>query len=202
VFDGVDMAVNARFGHGGVFTLGVSTGQTVWNDCVVVDNPAGIQLPNAFSFTAIDTPQRDCKRTLAWGDQFQLKMNGVYPLPGDFTISGVFQNVPGAPYIAAYGASIAEIAPTLGRNPSGGASTQIQLVTPNTLFEDRLTQVDARLARTFKFGRTKLAGQVDLYNIFNASSVLGQVTAFGPNWRNANQVMGARTLKFGAQLDF
>jgi hypothetical protein len=202
VFDGVDVSVNGRFGQGGVFTVGVSTGQTVWDDCLVVDNPAGIPGTPNFNVPGV-SPRRDCKKTLAWGDQFQLKMNGVYPLPGKFMLSGVFQNVTGYPYLATYAATNAEIKQTLGRNLSGGAqSANVQLISPNTAFENRLTQVDARLTRVFQFGRTRMQPQFDLYNIFNSNAVFGQVNTYGSRWRYANQVIGARTFKFGVQMDF
>src|SRR5262245_59131153 len=46
----------------------------------------------------------------------QIKLHGSYPLPGDFMVSGILQNLPGTPIGANYTATNAQIAPSLGRN--------------------------------------------------------------------------------------
>ena len=51
---------------------------------------------------------------------------------------------------------------------------------PGTLYEPRITQLDARVTRTVRFVRTRLQAHVDLYNLFNASNVLAMNTRFGP----------------------
>jgi hypothetical protein len=58
VFNGVDVAINARFGKGGLLAGGVSTGQTVTDTCG----------------SLVDSPQRlYCKTTLSWSGQTQVK---------------------------------------------------------------------------------------------------------------------------------
>jgi hypothetical protein len=42
----------------------------------------------------------------------------------------------------------------------------------------------------------------DLYNLFNASPVLRESVAYGSNWLTPSAILGARLVKFGAQLDF
>jgi hypothetical protein len=136
---GFEAAVNARFRRGGLLSGGVNTGQTVADNCAMVDSP----------------DQRFCENTLPWRGQTQVKFNGVYPLPWDLQASAVFQNLPGIPIAASYVATNAQIAPTLGRNlgscstrvPCTGTLTLNNLFEPNTRFEDRLTQVDVRLTK-------------------------------------------------------
>jgi hypothetical protein len=71
------------------------------------------------------------------------------------------------------------------------------------MFEPRLTQVDMRVSRVFRFGGTRrVTGSLDVYNIFNASSVLSMTPTYGTAWLNAAQVLSARLLRIGAQLDF
>ena len=71
------------------------------------------------------------------------------------------------------------------------------------MFEPRLTQVDLRVSRMFRLmGTTRLRGSLDIYNIFNASSVLSMTPTYGQSWRNAAQVLSPRLLRIGAQLDF
>jgi len=47
-----------------------------------------------------------------------------------------------------------------------------------------------------------LQGQFDLYNAFNANTVTAITTAYGPTWLRPGAILGARLVKFGAQLDF
>ena len=78
-----------------------------------------------------------------------------------------------------------------------------ELIPPNTMFEPRLTQVDMRVSRLFRLaGTTRVRGSLDVYNIFNASSVLSMTPTYGTSWQNAAQVLSPRLLRVGAQLDF
>ena len=54
-------------------------------------------------------------------------------------------------------------------------------------------------------GKIKLRGNFDVYNVFNASTVLNEntrYTATNNQWLNAIQIMGGRLFKFSAQLTF
>jgi hypothetical protein len=148
--------------------------------------------------------------TNPWKGQTQLKFNGVYPLPMGLQASATFQNLSGIPIQASRTYTNAEVAPSLGRNlgncgtrvPCNGTVTVSQLVVPNTIFEDRLTQVDVRLTKIFKVGSTRVQGMFDVYNILNASTILSEITTYGPNWLRPTAILGGRLFKFGAQLDF
>ena len=43
---------------------------------------------------------------------------------------------------------------------------------------------------------------VDLYNLLNASTVLAHVDAIGPRFMVPTQILGARIVEFGIQLNF
>ena len=82
-------------------------------------------------------------------------------------------------------------------------TVRTELIPPNTMFEPRLTQVDMRVSRSFRMmGNARVRGSLDIYNIFNANSVLSMTPTYGPSWRNAAQVLSPRLLRIGAQLDF
>jgi hypothetical protein len=78
----------------------------------------------------------------------------------------------------------------------------VDLVPPGTMFEPALHQVDVRATKEFTIARIRLRANVDLYNAFNASSVLLLTNTYGPSWQYATAVLSARLLKFSAQLDF
>ena len=108
-------------------------------------------------------------------------------------------------------ATNAEIAPSLGRNlagcptVTGGTCTQttlVELLPQRQLFEDRLTQVDLKFTKNFKIGGGRLRGSMELYNLFNASTVLTVNNRYGATWGQPSAILSARLFKFGAQLDF
>jgi hypothetical protein len=214
VYNGFDGQINARFGKDGVLAGGVSTGRTVTDRCFIVDSPQEVRP----GFCHVVNPFRG---------QTQIKANGVYPLPWDLQASAVFQNLPGIPNSGVtaftsqgpvfgepivggnYVARNAEIAPTLGRNVGVcrntvpcTALTAINLVAPFDGYQDRLTQVDVRLTKIVRFQRIRVLGSFDVYNVFNANTVLNQVTQYGPTYLRPTQILAGRLFKFGAQLDF
>jgi len=72
---------------------------------------------------------------------------------------------------------------------------------PNQEFEDRSAQRDLRFAKNFRFGRARIRGMFDIYNIFNGSNIGVMVTRYGPAWLRPTEVMAGRLLKFGAHVD-
>src|SRR6185503_20213083 len=132
------------------------------------------------------------------------------PLPWDIETSAIVQNSPGIPITASLVIPNAQVQGVLGRSlaacPATGVCTQTvrtELIPPNTMFEPRLTQVDLRVSRSFRMmGTARLRGSLDIYNIFNASSVLSMTPTYGASWLNAAQVLSPRLLRVGAQLDF
>lgn len=196
VYNGVDVTLNARFREGGQLSGGLSVGRTVINNCFVVDSPQ--QAREGF-----------CEIVPPWAAATQLKFAAVYPLPWGLQTSAIYQNIPGIPITASYVASNAQVAPSLGRNLGScrGAATcngtvTIDLIPPNTLFEDRLQQVDLRLTRISRLKTARVQGSFDVYNLFNASSILNMTTRYGSSWQNVIQIMGGRLFKFSARLDF
>jgi hypothetical protein len=42
----------------------------------------------------------------------------------------------------------------------------------------------------------------DIYNVLNASSVLAINTRYGPAWLSPQQILDARSFRFGVQMNF
>ena len=145
--------------------------------------------------------QEYCHVVSPWSAQTQFKLFGTYPLPWDFLVSGNFQSFSGIPIFATQATTSAQVLPSLGRNLTSG-TVLIDLVPPFTMFEDRSNQVDVRLTKTVRVGRTRIQGQVDVYNAFNRSSVLTVNTRYGASWLRPIQILPGRIVKFGAQLTF
>jgi hypothetical protein len=198
VYNGVDATMNARFGRGGQLSGGVSVGRTVTNNCLVVDSPEAAR-------------EGFCEVAPPWSAATDVKFLAVYPLPWDIQTSVVYQNSPGIPIAATLVVPNAAIVPSLGRNLSDCAVTAatcnanrtITLVPNLSMFEPRHQQIDLRFTRSFGLGGSRrLRGNLDVYNLLNAASVLAMNTAYGPSWRDVTQIINGRLLRVGAQFDF
>ena len=203
VFNGVDVTLNSRFGQGGQFSGGLSVGRTVTDNCYTMGNPQLVFAGSAGGTTAPRTLE-NCHISRPWSAATQVKFLVVYPLPWGLRTSATYQNIPGIPITASYPAQNAEILSSLGRNLSAGSTAQVRidLIPPNTVFEDRIQQVDFRVTRSFTMGKLKLRGNFDVYNALNAAAVLADNTGFGSNWLQPAQILGGRLLKVSALLEF
>ena len=120
----------------------------------------------------------------------------------DVLLGAVFQNLPGPQVIANYNAPNALVAPTLGRSLSGGAANvTVNLVEPGTMYGDRSTRLDLRFSKLLRFSGTRMSLNVDLFNSLNSSVVTVENANFAV-WRQPNEVMMARFIRLGVQLDF
>ena len=201
--------VDGRFNNGFVMGGGIDVGRTVDDACFTVD------VPNQ----GLDTRGRWLGRTSTFGQycrqekpfkaNFQVKLHGSYPLPGDFSVAAVFQSVSGPDVLADYSASSAEIEPSLGRPLSGGArSVLVPLIEPFTLFEDRRNQLDLRVSKALTFGGTTMRLNLDAFNAFNSAAILGSNPRFGGSWRRPQAVqtnsaiLDGRLFEVSADLTF
>ena len=107
--------------------------------------------------------------------------------------------------MANYAVPNAAIAPSLGRSLSGGnANATVNLVTPGTLYGDRINQVDFRVGKVIRAGRFRTQVSLDLYNLLNTDSVqtYNQGFVLNGSWLTPTGILAARFAKITAQLDF
>jgi hypothetical protein len=185
----------ARLGRGARLGGGLDVGQTITDNCFVVDTPQQLQ---------------NCHQVNPWKNNLQIKLNGSIPLPAGFNVSAIFQNTAGPTYNATYAATTAEILPSLGRNLAGGTRTaNVPLIAPFTQFEARRSQLDFRSSKVFQIGRYRVRGNFDVYNMLNGASILGVNSNFGPEWRRPQSgggsnsaILDARIIQLSADLTF
>ena len=198
VYNGFDLTINARFGEGGVLSGGLATSQTVIDNCEVLE-----RLPEMSGANA--APSRFCHVAPPWSAGTQLKLYGSYPLPWDLRVSGVYQNVAGPATTATFVAGNAQVTPSLGRPLAGGANAtaSVELIAPNSLYrEDRISQLNLSVTRTFRAGRMRVQPNLDLHNALNANPVLLTNARYGPVWQNVQGVLTPRMVKLGVRVDF
>ena len=94
------------------------------------------------------------------------------------------------------------IAPSLGRNLSLNAPLAIvSLVAPQSMYGERLNQLDLRFGKTLRYDRMRMTPSIDIFNALNTDVVLTQSNSFA-NWQQAQSILTARFVKFSIQFDF
>jgi carboxypeptidase family protein len=211
-FNGVDVTVNVRVGTAFTLVGGASTGQTVSDNCDVRE-----RLPELATTTtgtsafgpgnagsAVTPVSPYCH--VAFGVLTQLRGLSSYVVPGaDVQLSATFQSKPGPMVAANYAAPNSLVLPSLGRSLSGGApNVTVNLVPPGTIYDNRINQLDVRVAKTVRHGRSRTLLALDLYNALNSSAVLTQDSTFIPGgpWLQPLSILSPRFLKITAEIDF
>ena len=209
---GVNVNVNARLANGIMFQGGTSTGRGVRDTCDTV--------------VKIDSPDpRGCHVT----EPVLTSVRGLaaYTVPKvDVLVSAQIRNlnpanVAGAGAVSATsGASLnantnvpnTVVLQLLGRLPGtalANGTTTVNLVTDGQLYPDeRVTQVDMRFAKIFRFGSRRADVGVDLYNLFNTN----QGTQFDQNydygvaaggeWLRPTSIVSPRYVRFNVTFSF
>jgi hypothetical protein len=182
---GIDVNMNSRMRNGVVVQGGVSTGRTVTDNCDVapkIDNPS----------------QRFCRVVQDWRTQTKLLASYVVPKI-DVLVSGTFQSVPGDDLAANLVVGSAQT--TLGRPLTTGVAT-VNLIEPQTVFGDRVNQVDLRIAKVLRFNGRRAQVSLDLFNALNSNDVENRIETFGNRYLVPTGVLAARFIKISGQIDF
>jgi hypothetical protein len=207
VFNGLNISVNARLQNGLVVQGGTGLGRVVTDDCEIVE-----QLPetlhqflnnNTRSFVFTARPLERCRENR--GLRTRIQGLAAYTIPKiDVQVSGTFQNLPGVGVNA--NANVVPASTDLGRPFSSGPFRSFNIVEAGELFVERLNQLDFRVSKILRFGATRTSVNFDLYNIFNANSVIAENATYtappSTAWRTPQTILLPRLFKFSVQLDF
>ena len=179
--------MQARINDGFVLA-GVTADKLRTTSCDVRDNP------NSLRFCDPATPFRT-----------QFKASGSYRLPWDFQVSASYLARPGDSIAANFTVNSTYAGRSIIGSTAGATQISVNLVEPNTMFRDYIHQLDTRFARNLRFGRYRVQGMVDVYNILNRGAVTGLSQTFGltnNSWLNPQSIQTSRYVRFGGQLTF
>lgn len=189
---GVDVSVNARTAMGLRLFGGVSTGKTIFDNCDIVS-----QVPEVLGTRPLEYCHAESPFVT------QLKLNAAYTIPrADVLLSAAMQSVAGPVTQATF--AVTQRAP--GVPLVGATNVNVALLPTVTQgsgaeYGDRLNQLDLRVGKILRAGRTRTMISADIFNLFNGNAVTNEnpaVTAF----RRPTQIMLARFFKLSAQIDF
>jgi hypothetical protein len=198
-YNGLMLNINARPRNGLTLQGGVNSGKTVADLCEIRS-----QLPELLIVNIIGPTNPYCHNDPG----FVTRATGLaaYTLPKiDVLVSGTFRSDPGLPLAANYGVPNAVVAQSLGRTPASTTPfLTVNLVEPGQVWGDRVNEIDLRVAKILRFGRTRANVGIDVYNVMNSSAILSYNQTFIPNgsWLRPTLLMTSRFAKVSATIDF
>jgi hypothetical protein len=203
----IALNLSARPRNGLVIQGGFNTNDTSFDYCSI--RAAMPELTIIIGPPTLSPTNPYCSYNTGWVTRYTAL--GSYTLPKiDVLIGGTVRSDQGGVLAANWAAPNSAIAPSLGRPLSNNApSATVNLITPGTLYGDRVNELDLRLAKIIRIGRVRTNVGVDVYNIFNSAPVLTYNQAFVPatatsagSWLQPTSVLQARFFKVSAQIDF
>jgi hypothetical protein len=193
-WDGFDVTAQARLRNGLNLQGGTSTGRLFFDQCEPRDTVPESALTNPY-----------CRQVEPWLTTFKGVASYIVPKV-DVNVAGTFSSRPGVSLSANVTYTNADMLnparSTLGRNLNAAANVTVNVLEPNTQFGDRIDQLDIRVGKILRFGKTRTNLNLDIVNAFNSNDNLAYSATFGPTWPAPTSVLTARLFRLSAQLDF
>jgi hypothetical protein len=209
---GYDLGISARLSQRIIVQGGLSTGHQTTDYCDVEDpaKAGNNALLEMLIPAAPGSPVsiKTCHMDQAWLPQ--VKFLGSWTVPKiDVQLGASYQSIPGVEYAAVYAAPNSDVSRPvsqggLGRLPSGGAitgTTSVNLIQPGSLFGPRFNQIDLRLGKVIRAGRTRSVLSLDLFNLLNADTIASASSTYS-SWLAPTAVVAPRLAKVSLTLDF
>jgi hypothetical protein len=207
---GIDVNVNARMRNGLTVQGGMSTGRRSQDNCDVRS-----ALPETYSWASTQAVQTT-RVTTSTGALVNPYCNVVEPFLDsyrglatyvvprlDLQVSGTWRSDPGPELRADYVVTSAIAQPSLGRPLSSGNVT-VNLVEPGTLYGARQNNIDLRIAKIIRFGKTRAQFGVDVYNLLNTDVVTGYNNGYSATgaWLTPTSIQPARYARLNLEVNF
>jgi len=203
-YNGLEATANFRLPRQAFLFTSITAGKTHTYACTGGGvNPAG---------GAQDNPNnlRYCDQTTPF--RYIYKVSGGIPLKYQITVSGNFQifDAPGSglfltpPYFSAIypvNAAAAGIPAITGGQTTPG-SVSVNLLQPNSIYQDYYKAVDVRFAKTMQTGKLRTTALAEFNNIFNLTSIASVTQNYGANWLRPATVQRGLNIRFGLQMRF
>jgi len=84
------------------------------------------------------------------------------------------------------------------------AQLNVPLVPPGTEYAERVNQLDVSLAKWFQVGKTRIQGQLDIFNALNRGDVLSMrsLNYLTPSYMQPSSVLQGRIFRLATQFKF
>jgi hypothetical protein len=205
-YNGVDLTMNVRTRNGLTIQGGASIGQNFADACDVRNNLPELNSAIGAGLVGSTTSMTSPYCRVAYGWLTQGRGLASYTVPKvDVQVSGVFQSKPGAVILGNYAVPAADVAKSLGRLPSGSVTNvTVNLITPGSLYGDRVNQLDFRVGKLFRFDNKRTLIALDIYNALNSNAILTYNSAYVPNgaWQQPTSILTPRLFRISAEFNF
>jgi hypothetical protein len=181
VYNGADITFNKRMSNRWSVLGGGSFGKTT-GDPVMGD---------------LNNPNNDAYRDGIVGNDtpWSYRLSGVYELPYQVAVSGTAQYYAGFPEqktVLVNSATLALTQSSQTLNVSQRGDTRL----PNVF------ELDMSFRRSFKLPGKTFEPRIDIYNVTNASTILGRVNQLGSAYGRASTIMRGRLIRLGGSVTF
>jgi hypothetical protein len=220
VYTAVDFNVNARLPGGAMLFGGFVTERTTRAICDEPDDPNMLLYCDDADNDIPYRPQLKLSGSypLPWGIQVSAALQSLAGRPiGGFTTTGNKISGPGYGDTGSPVGTQWLITPTTrypancpAPCPAGAlafptltlSSLTVPLVAPGTEFLPRLNQIDVSVGKWFEVGRTRIQGQVDIFNALNANTELSyrSVNATTTTYLVPSSILQGRQVRLGVQM--
>jgi hypothetical protein len=201
MYESFNVEFNARPGRGATLFGGIAIERQLDIACTAPDDPNTLRFCNDHEN---GVPYRK-----------SLKLAGSLPLPWGITLSAVIQSNHGT-------ASSRTLVATRGSTtypatcpapcPAGqvilpstifGQSLTVNLVDGDTVYTERINQLDLRAAKTFSFGRIRLTPSLEVFNVNNTDAIITYASTnalnAGSSFLRPNSIMQGRMVGVNVQ---
>jgi hypothetical protein len=216
IYDGFEMSFTARLPKRAVVFGGWTNDRLITVTCDQFD-------PNKLRFCdQTGETFQEYGKTTRPPFRNDFKLSGNYPLVWGIEVSGVFMSFAGKgnsytaqdPSLGVYWSVPASVFPNGQRTRvvtsapillAAGTQTQapgVNLIPPNTKFQERWNQIDLSAKRTFRVKQREFQGQVAVFNVTNGSTVLQEIQNFGPNLGQPQNFLQGRMMRLALLINF
>ena len=198
-YSGLELVVRKRSSKGWMMTGSYSYNSTIENydSPAAYEDPTSIAQRNGFQYApsaGLGGGGGSNLAGIAINAKWIAKLNGSYRLPLDINVAATADLRQGYPFLQAI---------NIASRPNRAAAIAVLLDPVSEVRFPNFATMDFRVDRAFSVGATKLKASFDMFNIFNANTVMGQRA--NQNAANANQVFGIlapRIARVGVMVTF
>ena len=199
VYHGLELVVRKRSSRGWMLNGSYSYNTTVeyYDSAAAYEDPTNIVQRNGFQFAPSGGLGGGGGSNLGGipiNAKWIAKLNGSYRLPYDVNVAATADLRQGYPFMQAI---------NIASRPNRAPAIAVLLDPIGAVRFPNFATMDFRLDRAFSFGGVKFLPSFDMFNLFNANTVMGQRT--NQNATNANKVFGIlapRIARVGLMVTF
>ena len=186
-YHGLETTFSKRFSHRWQASLAYTLAGT-WDE-----DPR----PNVFDDFPV-APDLGGERGLAAGDyRHRLVTNGIWNMPYDFQLSGLFTYRSGARSQETWGQDIRNRGTASGRLRPDGA-----IIPRNAFIGDDLRRLDLKITRALRLGTRRVEGSIEMFNLFNTASFNYVTNQASASYLLPSSGGDPRTLQLGLRFEF